>query len=407
MKNKNILKNILYVILFILMMASIFLSGVYYGFNDRPEVEKIFGLKNKEATTEASVDFEPFWKAWSVLNEKSIYSKNTNDQDRVWGAIEGLASSFGDPYTTFFPPEENKMFQEEIQGEFEVIGAELANKADVLTIVAPLKNTPAWNAGIKAGDRILEIDGKSTNGMSSEEAVKMIRGKEGTSVDLTILRPGEKQTKHIKITRAKIEIPTIETEMRKDGIFVIKFYSFSENSAKMFKDALLEFADSKTNKMIIDLRGNPGGFLDSAIRISSWFIEKGEIILSEQSTDGQKPKIYRSYGPKLFTDKLSLVVLVDGGSASASEIMAGALKSHGVAKLVGEKTFGKGSVQELVKITEDTSLKITVANWLTPDGTSISKQGLTPDYVVKMTTGDSDKEKDPQLEKAVSILLSK
>ncbi len=407
MKSKDAIKNILYFILGVLIIASIFLSGVYYGFNDRPTVEKVFGVKNKESAMAETVDFEPFWKAWNLLNQKSIYAKTTNDQDRVWGAIEGLASSFGDPYTVFFPPEENKAFQEEIQGEFEGIGAEIATKGGVLTIVAPIKNTPAWNAGIKAGDKILEIDGKTTNDMTSDEAVKIIRGKEGTVVDLTILRPGEKQTKHIKITRAKIEIPTIETELRDDNIFVIKFYSFSENSVKMFKEALLKFVDTKTNKLIIDLRGNPGGFLDAAIRISSWFVEKDEIILSEQSVDGQKSKTYRSYGPRLFNEKLSLVVLVDGGSASASEIMAGALKSHGVAKLVGEKTFGKGSVQELVKLTEDTSLKITVANWLTPDGISISKQGITPDYVVKMTEEDSLKKKDPQMDKAVELLLKK
>lgn len=405
MRNKIILKKVGYILISLAMLIVIFSLGIYFGFTHRSELEKVVGLTGKDTEVSTNADFRPFWKAWNVLNEKSIYSKDTNDQDRVWGAIEGLAASFGDPYTTFFPPEENKTFQEEILGSFDGIGAEIGMKNEELVIIAPLKDTPAWKAGVKAGDRLIEIDGTNTNKLTAEEAVDLIRGPQGTSVKLIILRTGEKETRSITVLRDKIQIPTIDTEFREDGIFVIKFYSFSENSINLFRDALIKFVESKSSKLVIDLRGNPGGYLDSAIRISSWFIDKGDVVLSEESLIGEKEKVFRSYGPRLFSDKLSLVVLVDGGSASASEILAGALRSHKIATIVGEKTFGKGSVQELVKITDDTSLKVTVANWLTPDGISISKQGITPDVVVKMTLKDVENEKDPQMDKAIELLL--
>lgn len=406
MRNKIILKKVWYILISLVIVLGIFSLGIYLGFTHRSELEKVVGLTGKDTEVSTNADFSPFWKAWNILNEKSIYAKDTNDQDRVWGAIEGLAASFGDPYTTFFPPEENKTFQEEILGSFDGIGAEIGMKNDALVIIAPLKDTPAWKSGIKAGDRLMEINGVSTHNMTDDDAVDLIRGPQGTSVKLTILRVGEKETRTFNVPREKIQIPTIDTELREDGIFVIKFYTFSENSVNLFREALLKFVDSESDKLIIDLRGNPGGYLESAVRIASWFIDKDDVILSEESLIGGKTKTYRSYGPRLFSDKLSLVVLVDGGSASASEILAGALRSHKIATLVGEKTFGKGSVQELVKITDDTSLKVTIANWLTPDGISISKQGITPDVVVKMTAKDVEKEKDPQMDKAV-LLLSK
>lgn len=407
MRKSNI-KLVIYVIVFILALFIIFMMGTFYGYSNRPNIEKIYGVNNKYSPEENMADFDPFWKAWNLLKEKSIYAKDIkNDQDYVWGAISGLASSFNDPYTIFLPPEENKEFEEEVRGSFEGIGAELGVKDKLLTIVAPLKNTPAEKAGLKSGDKIIEIDKKSTADISSEEAVKLIRGPRGTSVNLTILRPGEKSTREIEVTRDEIEIPIIETENREDGVFVIKFYSFSQNSIKLFKEALLEFIEAKTDKLIIDLRGNPGGYLEAATRIASLFIEEGDIILKEDTMHGDKIKEYKSTGPKIFDERLKLVILVDGGSASASEILAGAIKSHKIGTLVGEKTFGKGSVQELVKLTDDTSLKITVANWLTPDGVSISKEGITPDIEVKMTAEDEKNKKDPQMDKAVEILLKK
>jgi carboxyl-terminal processing protease len=406
--NKNIdLKKLGYIVIFIVVVFGVFGTGIYVGYSQRPEIEKISSVVNKDPQVETTADFSAFWKAWNILNDKSIYAKKTNDQDRVWGAISGLASSMGDPYTVFFPPKENKSFNEEILGSFEGIGAEIGIKDKILTIIAPLKDTPAWKSGIKAGDKIIKIDKTTTLGMTIDEAIDLIHGPGGTVVTLLILRPGENETREIAITRGKIQIPTIDTELREDGIFVIKLYNFSENSDTLFKEAILKFIDSKSSKLILDLRGNPGGYLESAVNIGSWFIDEGKTILSEDSVDGSKPKVYRSHGPRLFNENLNFIVLVDGGSASASEILAGALKEHGVATLVGEKTFGKGSVQELIKITDETSLKVTIANWLTPNGVSISLQGLEPDVKVSYSTKDAELKKDPQMDKAVEIINSK
>jgi carboxyl-terminal processing protease len=406
--NKNkILIKLSYIAISLIFIGGILSLGIYIGYSHRPEIDKVSSIINKNPEVETQADFSTFWKVWNVLNEKSIYAKKASDQDRVWGAISGLASSLGDPYTVFFPPKENKSFKEEILGSFGGIGAEIGIKDKILTVVAPLKDTPAWKSGIKSGDKIIKINNVSTNNMTTDEAIDLIRGKEGTTVMLTIFRLGENKARELTITREKIQTPTVDTELRGDGIFVITFYSFSENSANLFRDALIKFIDSKSSKLILDLRGNPGGYLDSAVNIGSWFIDEGKVILKEDSIDGSNPKIYRSHGPRLFSNLLSFVVLVDGGSASASEILAGALHEHGIATLVGERTFGKGSVQELIKITDDTSLKVTVANWFTPNGVSISLKGIEPDITVPFTQKDSDAKRDPQMDKAVEILKAK
>jgi carboxyl-terminal processing protease len=406
--NKKInLKKLAYIVVSLVIATGVLGIGIYIGYSHRPEIEKISSIVNKTPQVETTADFSTFWKVWNTLSEKSIYAKKISDQDRVWGAVSGLASSMGDPYTVFFAPKENKSFKEEIKGSFEGIGAEIGIKDQVLTIIAPLKDTPAWNAGLKAGDKIIKIDKKVTNDMTIDAAIDLIHGPKGTNVVLTILRLGENNTREITVTRDSIQTPTIDANLRDDGIFVIKLYSFSENSDTLFKDAIRKFVDSGSSKLVLDLRGNPGGYLDSAVNIGSWFIDEGKTILIEDSGDGSKQKVYRSHGPRLFTDKLSFIVLVDGGSASASEILAGALKENGIAKLVGEKTYGKGSVQELVKITDDTSLKVTVANWLTPNGESISLKGIEPDYKVDFTQKDYDAKKDPQMDKAVELLKGK
>lgn len=405
-KNINF-KKVGYIALSLLMIGSVLGIGVYIGYSHRPEIEKISSVINKNPQVETSADFSSFWKAWNILNEKSIYAKKVSDQDRVWGAVSGLASSLGDPYTVFFPPVENKSFNEEIRGSFEGIGAEIGIKDNILTVIAPLRDTPAWKSGLKAGDKIIKINSTLTNDLTIDGAIDLIRGPKGTTVTLTILRIGENESKDIVITRDRIQSPTIDTELRDDGIFVIRLYSFSENSDSLFKDAVLQFLNSGSDKLILDLRGNPGGYLDASVNIGSWFIDEGKTIIIEDRGDGSKQKIYRSHGPRLFNDSLLFVVLVDEGSASASEILAGALKEHGIAKLVGEKTYGKGSVQELVKITDETSLKVTVANWLTPNGNSISLKGIEPDYKISITQKDFDEKKDPQMDKAVQLLLKK
>ena len=383
-----------------------FMGGVYVSNRHRPEIDKVLGISGKETAVQTNTDFSPFWKVWNTINEKYPKADKATDQTRVYGAISGLVDSLDDPYSVFFAPEEAKSFEEEIAGNFSGVGMEVGIKEKVLTVIAPLKNTPAYRANIKSGDKILKIDDTITSGLGIEKAIKLMRGEKGTTVTLTIFHEGDKEPKEIKIVRDIINIPTLETELRKDGIFVIRLYSFSANSGNLFRNAIKEFATAGTDKLLLDLRGNPGGYLNAAVDMSSWFLPGGKTVVTEDYGENRGSEIYRSRGYDVFNDKLKFVILIDSGSASASEIVAGAMQDHGRAKLVGEKSFGKGSVQEAIKITPDTLLKITVAKWLTPNGNFITDKGLTPDYEVKISREDVENKKDPQLEKAIEILLA-
>lgn len=356
------------------------------------------------------VDFTPVWRAWHELEAKYVPGTNgtstepVSDQDKVWGMIQGLAASLGDPYTTFLPPSEAEVFQADISGSFEGVGMEIAIRDELLTVVSPLKDTPAARAGIQSGDRILKIDGVDTKNMDIDAAVQRIRGERGTSVTFTIAREGESELLDITVVRDVIDIPTIETELRSDGVFVIELWSFTSVSPQLFREALQEFVDSGSDKLLLDLRGNPGGYLEAAVDMASWFTPAGTVIVTEDYGDKREPIVHRSRGYDVFTDQLKMVILVDRGSASASEILAGALHEHGVAKLVGTNTFGKGSVQELVNITADTALKVTVARWLGPNERQIPLDGIKPDVEVKRTPEDVEAGLDPQLQKAVDVL---
>lgn len=396
------IKRNLYVIITVIFF---FCVGVYVGTTNRSDIEKITGISHKDAEVETTTDFSPFWKTWNLINEKSPDAKNVTDQDRVYGAIAGLVSSLNDPYSVFFEPDESKAFQEEIAGNFSGVGMEVGVKEKVLTVIAPLKDTPAERAGIQPGDQILKIDTKVTSGMDTDQAIKLIRGDKGTVVKLTIFREGFKQPKELSITRDIINVPTLDSELRSDGIFVIRLYSFSANSPALFNNAVKEFYDSGATKLVLDLRGNPGGYLEAAVDISSWFLPSGDVVVTEDYGNSEKPKVYRSKGYNPFNENLKMAILINGGSASASEIVAGALQDHKKAFLVGTQSFGKGSVQEVVNVTKDTLLKITVAKWLTPNGNHIHGVGLTPDHKVEVTQADLDAKKDPQMTKAVELLL--
>lgn len=364
------------------------------------------------------VDFSPVWKAWHIIDEKFVSaavasstpyvatSSEASDQKRVWGMISGLAASLDDPYTFFLPPEENHQFSEDMSGQFEGVGMEIDVKDGVLTVVSPIKGTPAYNAGIKAGDLILKIDDALTEGMSVSSAVKKIRGPKGTQVKFYIVRQGWNAPKDIVVTRDVISVPTVTTE-RKNDVFVIAVTTFTANSADLFRNALREFVQSGDTKLVLDLRGNPGGYLDAAVDMASWFLPSGAVVVTEDYAGNAQNIVHRSSGYNIFNKNLKMVVLVDRGSASASEILAGALQSYHIAELVGTNTFGKGSVQELVDITADTSLKLTVARWLKPDGVHIPLTGIVPDTVVPFTDEDLKAGKDPQMAKAIEILNSK
>ena len=412
----RLIKKIILFAAALVVFGIAFVSGFYAGLQ-MPGETKILGVLQKEplAPLREDINFAPFWDAWSLIETRYVDSDKVGRQDMVYGAISGLLKSVGDPYTVFLSPKEYEYFQSEIKGSFEGVGMEIGLRKGIVTVIAPLKGTPAERAGIRAGDKIIRIDDASTIDFTIEEAVRIIRGERGTKVRLTILRNGEDEPQIIEIARDTIQIPVISTDtptvVGKDGphpvtipddIFVIQLHNFSENSSLVFREALREMVQSGKRKLILDLRNNPGGFLEAAVDISSWFLPEGETVVSEDRGRGDTIT-HRSYGFNIFRD-LPMVILVNQGSASASEIVAGALQDYGVAKIIGEKTFGKGSVQELLPLTENTSIKITVAKWLTPKGRDISAEGLTPDYEVKTESKNIEEGIDPVFEKAVELL---
>ncbi len=389
----------------LLLAVAAFFSGVHIGSGARlgTSVNALFAASPGQET----VNLSRFWKVWDILDKRFVSASSTDprtEQQRVDGAIRGLVASYGDPYTVYFPPEDAALFAEEIAGNFQGVGMEVGSRDGVLTVIAPLPGTPAEKAGIRSGDKLIKIDGNSTENMSIDVAVKHIRGEKGTAVTLTILREGEKELREIKVVRDSIDIPTIKTE-GKNGVFIIHLFNFSATAEAKFEVALRAYVQSGDKKLVIDLRGNPGGYLDGAVNIASYFLPTGKVIVRENFGGAQDEQLYRSTGRLLGKYAPSrIAVLIDGGSASASEIVAGALQDQGAATLIGTQSFGKGSVQELVDLDGGSSLKVTIARWLTPKGTSISHAGLTPDIEVKMTAEQHAKGEDPQMDAAVEYL---
>ncbi len=403
--------NLLGIGLSLLLVVAAFFSGLQVGSEsagNTPLEAGLFSLFTRSPQVqESDIDLSEFWKVWNLMEQKFVSSSSTDtlsNEDKVRGAIKGLVQSYGDPYTVFFPPVDAAEFDSNIAGNFGGVGMEVAIRNQVVTIIAPLPGTPAEKAGLLPADIIIKIDGESTEGMSLSEAVKRIRGEKGTDVVLTIYREGAFEPLEISVTRDTITIPTVKTEVR-DGIFIISLYSFNALAEDAFKEALQEYKKSGTTKMILDLRGNPGGFLQSAVAIGSYFVPAGKIIVRENFGDERPEELYRSQGKTLGKNAPGeMVVLINGGSASAAEILAGALSEHNIATLIGETTFGKGSVQELVSLPDGSSLKVTIARWFTPDGTSISIKGLDPDIVVKRTAEQIMADEDPQMDAAIQWL---
>lgn len=392
----------------VLMLGIGFATGISVGSAQSTRIFSGFSLfgDRLDATPDQQADLTTFWKVWNALNTRFVETHATGTaptvDDKIWGAIQGLADSYKDPYTVFLPPSEAKQFQDDIRGDFEGVGMEVGVKDGALTVIAPLKGTPAERAGLRAGDKILSIDGTPTDGMTSEAAVKLIRGPKGTSVVFMIVREGMPQ--EVSVTRDTIQVPTIETE-RVDGVFVISFHSFTANSSQLFARALAEFRASGSDKLIIDLRSNPGGYLDAAVTIAGHFLPRGAAVVTEDYNGKEENVVHRSRGIGGIPEGTSIAILIDQGSASASEILAGALQDAGVATLIGMPSFGKGSVQELIEV-DGGALKVTVARWRTPAGQSISDGGLKPDIEVAYTAEDREAQTDPQKERAVTFLIS-
>ncbi len=361
-----------------------------------------------DPTPDQSVNLADFWKAWNALRNNYVITHSSStlpsNQDMIYGAIRGLADSYGDPYTAFLPPKESKDFNESISGSFGGVGMEIDIKNNVLTVITPLKGTPADTAGVKAGDQVVAIDKKPTEGLSIEEAVSRIRGPIGTTVALTIVRSGK--LLNVEIVRARIQVPQTEDGLdEKSGVYHIALYEFTASSVNLFNEALSRFKASGSTKLVVDLRGNPGGYLEAAVNITSHFLPRGATVVTEDFGGKQENDVHTSLGFNDLPKRTKVVVLIDGGSASASEIVAGALKDHKVATLIGTHTFGKGSVQQLIPL-HDGSLKITIARWVTPSGHWIMGNGITPDIVVPVSPEQVAAEEDPQMARAVQFLTT-
>lgn len=348
-------------------------------------------------------DLSTFWKTWDLLHVKFFSANELDSTKLVYGAIKGMLAATDDPYTTFFDPEENKIFEEDLSGTFEGIGAEIGIKDKILTIVAPLEGMPAERAGLRSGDKVLKINDEETSGMSVEEARDKMRGKKGTEVKLTVFREGDRETRDITVRRDVINVKSVKLTIRDDGIALLKVNTFGDDTAREFSNAVKEVASRKARGLILDLRDNPGGRLDAAIDMASALLPKGKVVVIEEDSDRKKSE--RLTSGKTLIGNLPTVILINEGSASASEILAAALRENrDDIRLVGKKSFGKGSVQELLSVTRETSLKVTVAHWLTPKGKLIDKEGIFPDIEVELSNEDYDAKRDPQLDKALEIV---
>lgn len=316
------------------------------------------------------------------------------------GMKEGLVKAAGDPHTEYLTAEENKEFSEQLNGSFEGIGAELSKDGESIVIVAPIAGFPAEEAGLKARDIISKIAGESAFDISTTEAVKKIRGEKGTKVKLDIIRDGKPL--EFEITRAEINIPSVEWEVTEDGVGVMTISRYGSDTASLARKAADDFKSKNVKGVVLDLRGNPGGLLDAAVNLSNLWLPSGKIIL-EEKRDDEVIKVYKARGGAVLED-VPTVVLIDEGSASASEITAGALKDNGAATIVGTKSYGKGSVQELVNLRDGGVLKVTIARWFTPEGRNIDKEGIEPDQKVEITEDDIKAGRDPQKDAALSKL---
>jgi carboxyl-terminal processing protease len=365
---------------------------------------------NYQATTltsdgaKAEADYSVYWEAWNVLKRNFVSADKKTDKDLLYGSISGLASAFGDPHTVFFPPEEGKAFTEQVNGEFGGIGAEIAQKDGLIQVQTPLKGTPSERAGLISGDFILKIGVTSTENMDVNSAVQLIRGEPGTKVTLNVFRKDKwVQPRDIVITREKIEVPTLDTKYYDNNKIVgISLYQFNPNSSRRFYEAATDALLKGSKGIIFDLRNNPGGYLDVANELAGWFVNRGTLVVSERFKSGPDEQFLAAGNGAL--KALPVVILINGGSASASEILAGALRDIRGAKIVGEKSYGKGTVQQMMELKDGSSLKVTIAHWVMPSGTILDHNGITPDIEVKPTDEDIKNKKDVQLEKALEVL---
>jgi len=392
---------------FILILLAVFLGGWQLGFAgyqlDLKFNPPSLKIENKKVTS-GEINFSPLWDVLDRINEDYLF-RPVDGTKLLYGAISGLVKALGDPYTAFLDPTENIQFNDSLEGVYEGIGAELGLRNDRLIIVAPLGGSPAEAKGIRAGDKILEIDGSSTSGLSVTEAVTKIRGEAGTVIELTLQRGSESSFK-VSITRAQITVKSVNVEKKDGGIYYLEVTRFGETTNDEWDEAVEEVMSQETGVkgIVLDLRSNPGGYLNSAVYLASEFLASGSVVLQEDAGGDRSTLSVQSTKNDHAFAGIPVVVLIDEGSASASEILAGALSERAGAKLVGEKSFGKGTVQDAADFDDGSGLHLSVAKWLTPKGVWVHDKGLEPDFKVELTDEDINAGRDPQLDKALDLL---
>jgi len=352
-------------------------------------------------TEELRALFSPFWEAWQIVHSRYI-DQPVDNVVLMHGAIRGMLDALGDEHTSYIDPEQLRKISIPLDGEYEGIGAWVDPTGVFLTITTPMPGSPAEASGLKPGDQIIAVDGEDMAGITGELVIRKVMGPAGTKVRLTVLREGVEEPFEVEVTRAKINVPSVQSEMLEENIGYIRLSTFGDTTGKEFRKELTKLLAKKPAGLILDLRYNGGGFLSTSIEIASEFIHEG-VIVYERFGDG-KETVYKAYSGGLAT-KIPLVVLVNEGSASASEIVAGAIQDYGRGKLVGTTTFGKGSVQEWAELANgEGAVRVTIAHWFTPNDRQIDKIGLKPDVEVILTDADFQAQKDRQLEKAIELL---
>ncbi len=418
---KNIFKVITgYSVLVAVIFSFIFGFGIGRITNPK-EVAGTGTVKNADARPDYltdDVDFNEFWQVWKYVKDNYVKS-DVSESQLFYGAMSGIVASLEDPYSVFFTPEISEKFEEELSGSFDGIGAEIGLKDDRLQVIAPLPGTPAERSGLQAGDYIITIDGKDTTGIALDYAVSIIRGKKDTVVTLGVVSEGANAPRDVAITRDTIEIDSVRVTrpigtkpaasgsngvVLDQGIAYIQLSYFNENTLIDWDKTIQQVLAQNPKGIIVDLRNNPGGFLSTAIEVTGEWVN-GNIVVSEQLRGGTKIDHRANRTPRLAD--IPTVVLINKGSASASEIVSGALQDYKKATIVGETSFGKGSVQDLKQFSDGSSVKLTIAEWLTPNGNNINKVGIKPDVEVPFTKEQFDAGQDPQYDKAMEILLQK
>lgn len=404
-KYRQLQKRIIITILLLVVVFGVFRLGYNAGSTGYTFSPKQFKIVNKSGQP-VEVDYGLLWETLDVVGKKYINKSEIDQRKVLYGAIRGAVAASGDDYTEFFDPDSYAQFKNDLEGTFSGIGAEISKKDGNIVVVAPLDDSPAQKAGLLPQDVIVKIDDQEVVDWNTNQAASAIRGQEGTSVKLTIYREGRTETFDVTIVRAKIEVKSVKVEYKNVNgkeVAVMKISRFGDDTKKLFDIAVNEMKNHGVSGLVIDLRNNPGGYLNTSVELASDWLEQGQLVVKEYHSEKDVTD-YTSSGINRL-GSLKTVILLNGGSASASEILSGALKDHNKAILIGEKSFGKGSVQELIPLSQGTAVKVTIAKWITPSGKHLDKDGLVPDIEVKLTEEDSAAKRDPQLDKALEEVV--